>query len=70
MDVALRRKKLAEIRQKFSNQTAEEPFTLSAPLSTGEIISDFVVTVALGIHSKRTIRSKSPQLKEHSTKSD
>jgi hypothetical protein len=49
----LRRRHLSEIRQQISNQTIENPFTLSSKLTSGEIIADFVVLVAINIHKKR-----------------
>jgi len=49
----LRRRYLAEIRQKMSLQSPESPFSLSLKLSDGQIISDFVVAVAISIHKKR-----------------
>jgi hypothetical protein len=54
--ISVRRKKLSEIRQMLTNQTEEDPFTLSKRLSTGETISEFVVTTALHIHKKRTTK--------------
>jgi len=56
----VRRKKLTEVRQKLSHQTPKEPFSLSAKVSTGETISDFVTTVVLHLHTKRLNSKKSP----------
>jgi hypothetical protein len=53
-DVTQRRRKLAELRQKLSLQTIENPFSVSLLMSTGEDISDFVVSIAINIHKKRT----------------
>lgn len=61
MDVAVRRKKLAEIRAALNGQTEEDPFSLSRKLTTGETVSDYVVSVALNIHKKRTTKSKASQ---------
>lgn len=53
-DVTQRRRKLAELRQKLSSQTTDCPFSVSLLMSTGENISDFVVSIAINIHKKRT----------------
>jgi hypothetical protein len=53
-DVTQRRRKLAELRQKLSMQVPENPFSISQQMSSGENISDFVVSIAVNIHKKRT----------------
>jgi hypothetical protein len=55
--ITLRRRKLAKIRHKMGSQSPEEPFSLSLPLSTGESIADFVVSIAINIHKKRTSKT-------------
>ena len=57
-DVTQRRRKLAELRQKLSLQTVEAPFSISLQMSTGENISDFVVSIAVNIHKKRTKKTQ------------
>lgn len=66
-DVAVRRKKLAEIRTAILQQTPDKPFSLASTLSSGETISDFVVAVALNIHRKRTNKSKIQDAHETTT---
>jgi hypothetical protein len=56
--ISVRRKKLSEVRQMLANQTEEHPFSISNTLSTGETISDFVVSIAINIHKKRTTKPK------------
>jgi len=55
--ITIRRRKLAEIRQKINSQSPLEPFSISKTLTTGEIISDFVVSLALNIHKKRVVKT-------------
>jgi hypothetical protein len=55
--VTIRRRKLAEIRQRLTHQTPENPFSLSCNLSSGETISEFVVSIAINIHKKRTTKA-------------
>jgi hypothetical protein len=61
-DIALRRKKLSEIRQRLSSQTMDAPFSVSQSLSSGETIAEFVTNIAISIHKKRTTKK---HLKEH-----
>jgi hypothetical protein len=55
--ISIRRKKLSEIRTLYTNQTPQEPFSLSTKLSSGEPISEFVVSIAINIHKKRTTKT-------------
>jgi len=62
--VSIRRKKLSEIRTMFANQTEAKPFSISHTLSSGETVADFVVSVAINIHKKRTTKTKHDVLEE------
>ena len=44
---------MSEVRNKFKNQSANDPFTLSFKLTPTETISDFVTENALLLHKKR-----------------
>lgn len=57
-EIYLKRKLLSEVRQKLSAQSEDKPFSLSDTMSTGETVSEFVVSVALKIHKKRTKKPK------------
>jgi len=51
--ITLRRRKLNELRIRLANQMPNDPFSLCHTMSTGETISEFVVNIALNIHTKR-----------------
>jgi hypothetical protein len=53
-DISTRRKKLAEIRSKLASQSTQAPFSLALLLNCGQPIHEFVVSLALNIHKKRT----------------
>lgn len=54
MTVTEMRRYLSEMRTLIDVQTEDAPFTLMANLSNGQLVSDFAVAVACGIHEKRS----------------
>ena len=53
MSVAEMRKCLSEVREFLSSQSYQRPFEMSAKLSNGMQIWEFVHLVANGLHKKR-----------------
>jgi hypothetical protein len=61
------KKLLSEFRNTLVQQTMEDPFHLSVPLSNGQTVSEFTYLVCLGMHQKRR---KKPQSTNASGASD